>query len=110
MLVTLALIAATVSLPEGWAASAWPTPVATWPVLTLPVVIGIALPLFIVTMASQNIPGIAVLNVNGYAAAAATAAPALQALAGVPVWIGVALVVAVAVVVAAFLLRQERAV
>lgn len=27
---------------------------------------GIALPLFIVTMASQNIPGMAVLNVNGY--------------------------------------------
>ena len=28
--------------------------------------VGIALPLFIVTMASQNIPGIAVLKVNGY--------------------------------------------
>jgi benzoate membrane transport protein len=28
--------------------------------------IGIALPLFVVTMASQNIPGIAVLNANGY--------------------------------------------
>jgi benzoate membrane transport protein len=28
--------------------------------------IGIALPLFIVTMASQNIPGIAVLNANNY--------------------------------------------
>ncbi|WP_270935517.1 benzoate/H(+) symporter BenE family transporter [Falsiroseomonas oryzae] len=66
VLVTVALIAATVSLPEGWAASAWPAPVATLPVLTVPAVIGIALPLFIVTMASQNIPGIAVLNVNGY--------------------------------------------
>lgn len=37
------------------------------PVFTLQAMIGIALPLFIVTMASQNIPGIAVLRVNGYA-------------------------------------------
>jgi benzoate membrane transport protein len=28
--------------------------------------VGIAVPLFIVTMASQNIPGLAILNVNGY--------------------------------------------
>jgi benzoate membrane transport protein len=37
------------------------------PVFNLPAFISIALPLFIVTMASQNIPGIAVLKVNGYA-------------------------------------------
>ncbi len=37
-----------------------------WPVLSGPAVIGISLPLFLVTMASQNIPGIAVLNANGY--------------------------------------------
>nr|WP_137128077.1 hypothetical protein [Roseomonas sp. HF4] len=43
-----------------------------------------------------------------HVAPAATAAPALQALAGVPVWIGVALVVAVAAVAVAFLLRRER--
>ena len=36
------------------------------PVFTLPALIGIALPLFLVTMASQNIPGMAVLNANGY--------------------------------------------
>lgn len=36
------------------------------PVFTLQGLVGIALPLFIVTMASQNIPGIAVLKVNGY--------------------------------------------
>ncbi|OQP87687.1 benzoate transporter [Rhizobium rhizosphaerae] len=39
----------------------WVTPVFTWSGL-----ITIALPLFVVTMASQNIPGIAVLNVSGY--------------------------------------------
>lgn len=48
-------------------------------------------------------------KLGGYAAAAATAAPALQALAGVPVWIGVALVLAVAAVAVAVLLRRERA-
>ncbi|HEV7433781.1 MAG TPA: benzoate/H(+) symporter BenE family transporter, partial [Pseudorhizobium sp.] len=36
------------------------------PLFTLPALISIALPLFIVTMASQNIPGIAVLKVNHY--------------------------------------------
>ncbi|TCR92133.1 benzoate/H(+) symporter BenE family transporter [Rhizobium sp. BK376] len=36
------------------------------PVFTLAALVSIALPLFIVTMASQNIPGIAVLKVNHY--------------------------------------------
>ena len=43
-----------------------PDPVLIVPHFSIAGVIGIALPLFIVTMASQNIPGIAVLNVNGY--------------------------------------------
>ncbi|MGO4583391.1 benzoate/H(+) symporter BenE family transporter [Arthrobacter sp. 2RAF6] len=38
----------------------------TAPVFTLSTVAGIALPLFIVTMASQNIPGVAVLKSFGY--------------------------------------------
>lgn len=43
-------------------------PHAEWitPTFNLAGVVSIALPLFIVTMASQNIPGIAVLKVNGY--------------------------------------------
>lgn len=36
------------------------------PSLSVQAVISIAIPLFIVTMASQNLPGIAVLKVNGY--------------------------------------------
>lgn len=48
-------------------------------------------------------------KLGGYAAAAATAGPALQALAGVPVWVGVALILAITVVVVAVLLRRERA-
>ena len=42
-------------------------PVFTMPSLSLAAVFGIALPLFVVTMASQNIPGIAVLRASGYA-------------------------------------------
>lgn len=38
------------------------------PTLSLPAVIGVALPLFVVTMASQNVPGVAVIRASGYAA------------------------------------------
>jgi benzoate membrane transport protein len=41
-------------------------PVPTMPHFSLQVVIGVGLPLFIVTMASQNLPGLAVLRANGY--------------------------------------------
>jgi len=40
--------------------------VLTTPVFTVSATLSIALPLFVVTMASQNIPGISVLNANGY--------------------------------------------
>ncbi len=42
------------------------SPVLTWPSPSLPVVFGVGIPLFIVTMASQNLPGLAVLRANGY--------------------------------------------
>ncbi len=41
-------------------------PIFTMPSLSLAAVFGIALPLFVVTMASQNIPGIAVARASGY--------------------------------------------
>ncbi|MXN67398.1 benzoate/H(+) symporter BenE family transporter [Stappia sp. GBMRC 2046] len=47
-----------------------PEPFLISPVFSLDAAIGIALPLFVVTMASQNIPGMAVLNANGYRPAA----------------------------------------
>ena len=37
------------------------------PTLSLPSLIGIAIPLYLVTMASQNLPGLAVLRADGYA-------------------------------------------
>lgn len=42
------------------------TPVWTTPAFSVPALVGIAVPLFIVTMASQNVPGVAVLKASGY--------------------------------------------
>lgn len=44
-----------------WPSLEWVTPAFSWSA-----VVSIALPLFLVTMASQNIPGFAVLRANGY--------------------------------------------
>ncbi len=46
--------------------SLWPRPIVVAPHFSLAGTVSIAIPLFIVTMASQNIPGIAVLSANGY--------------------------------------------
>ncbi len=46
--------------------SLWPAPVLVRPVFTFAAAIGLGVPLFLVTMASQNIPGMAVLHLNGY--------------------------------------------
>lgn len=51
--------------PEGFEA-ALTLPVFTMPSFSLPVLLGIGIPLFMVTMASQNVPGIAVLRAHGY--------------------------------------------
>ena len=52
--------------PFPTASGLWPSVEFVTPVFTPQAAIGIALPLFLVTMASQNIPGMAVLNANGY--------------------------------------------
>ena len=44
----------------------WARPVFTTPALSLASLFGIALPLFIVTMTSQNVPGVAVIRASGY--------------------------------------------
>lgn len=44
----------------------WPEPGLVVPVFTLEALLSIALPLFVVTMASQNITGLAVLSTFGY--------------------------------------------
>ena len=51
-----------------WAAVTieWATPVWITPAFSLHAVVGLALPLFLVTMASQNMPGVAVMRGAGY--------------------------------------------
>ncbi|NIA69050.1 benzoate/H(+) symporter BenE family transporter [Pelagibius litoralis] len=66
LVVTIAVIVLTNDLPPFESAYLIPRPVLVIPEFSLAALIGIALPLFIVTMASQNIPGVAVLNANGY--------------------------------------------
>lgn len=44
----------------------WATPVFTAPQFSLNALIGVALPLFVVTMASQNVPGVATIQAFGY--------------------------------------------
>ena len=70
LLAFVVVIALGVELPQGamadWSQSLAPPVEFVMPVFTLTGLVSIALPLFIVTMASQNIPGIAVLKVNQY--------------------------------------------
>ncbi|MEI7709978.1 MAG: benzoate/H(+) symporter BenE family transporter [Rhodospirillales bacterium] len=64
VLVVVALIAAQ-GMPGG-IGSLWPSPVFVRPVFGFAAALGLGAPLFLVTMASQNIPGMAVLHLNGY--------------------------------------------
>jgi benzoate membrane transport protein len=50
----------------GAVSFAMTVPVFTMPVFTLPALVSLALPLFIVTMASQNLPGVAAIRAAGY--------------------------------------------
>jgi benzoate membrane transport protein len=64
--VAVLLIATTTSIDQAALTDLAPEPVFVMPVFSIAGLVGVALPLFVVTMASQNIPGMAVLNVNGY--------------------------------------------
>jgi benzoate membrane transport protein len=66
VLVTAIVVAVTTQLPPASMETLMPHPVFIVPAFTLSAAIGIGVPLFIVTMASQNVPGLAVLSVNGY--------------------------------------------
>lgn len=64
--VTGIVLATTTNLPAGTFDGAWPSLVPVMPEFTMDALIRIGLPLYIVTMASQNLPGIAVMQANGY--------------------------------------------
>jgi benzoate membrane transport protein len=66
LLTGILIAAATGTLHLGDVQLRLATPLFTMPSLSLAAVFGIALPLFIVTMASQNIPGVAVIRASGY--------------------------------------------
>jgi benzoate membrane transport protein len=66
VVVTAAIVVTATPIPEGALADPWPRPMLVLPTFTLDAAIGIGLPLFLVTMASQNLPGLAVMRANGY--------------------------------------------
>jgi benzoate membrane transport protein len=55
-----------VPMPAGLAAPAMAWPEFVAPRFGLAAVVGLAVPLFLVTMASQNVPGLAVMHAHGY--------------------------------------------
>lgn len=66
VVVTGIVLALTTDLPPGALDGSWPSLVPVMPVFTLDAIARIGLPLYVVTMASQNLPGLAVLQANGY--------------------------------------------
>lgn len=66
LLVGTAIAAATAQLDLGQLRLELARPEWTTPRMSLAAVLGVALPLFVVTMASQNVPGVAVIRASGY--------------------------------------------
>lgn len=70
LVMLLIVVSWRLGLPENFAEAASqalvPVPLFVMPDFELNAIVSIGLPLFIVTMASQNIPGMAVLRANGY--------------------------------------------
>ncbi len=64
--VGMAVAAAQGRLQLGGIAWELATPVFTMPAFSLAALVGVALPLFVVTMASQNLPGVAAQRAAGY--------------------------------------------
>lgn len=67
---TIVIVGATTTIPADALALLRPQLIFVAPVFDFLPAISIAMPLFIVTMASQNVPGIAVLKTSGYEAPA----------------------------------------
>jgi benzoate membrane transport protein len=67
LLAGIAVAALQGKLALGQVDWSWATPVWVAPRFTLAATVGVALPLFIVTMASQNLPGVAAQRAAGYA-------------------------------------------
>lgn len=68
---------------------------------------GVPKPITSAGQAAKTTTGKGAITVAAAASAAATAAPAMQSLASLPQWVGVALVIGVAVVAVAYVLTQR---
>lgn len=66
MLVAVATVMANGQFNAGALTLQWAVPVFTAPEFTFGAFVSLALPLFIVTMASQNLPGVAAIRAAGY--------------------------------------------
>ncbi|HTM76745.1 MAG TPA: benzoate/H(+) symporter BenE family transporter [Devosia sp.] len=66
VVVTGIALAVSTNIPPGALDGTWPSVVPIMPVFTFDAIMRIGVPLFIVTMASQNLPGLAVMQANGY--------------------------------------------
>ncbi|MPM32407.1 Inner membrane protein YdcO [bioreactor metagenome] len=62
------IVCAAVQGRMNWSAIHWDmaVPVFTMPTFSIAAIMSLALPLFVVTMASQNLPGVAVIRASGY--------------------------------------------
>ena len=65
-MVTCFIVIFVTKLPPGALSNAWPHLSFTAPGLSWSTLGSLGLPLFVVTMASQNVPGLAVLRANGF--------------------------------------------
>ncbi|WP_051329635.1 benzoate/H(+) symporter BenE family transporter [Geminicoccus roseus] len=66
VVVTAVIVLVATPVPAGALHDIMPRLVLVTPSFSLDALVGIALPMFLVTMASQNVPGLAVLQANGY--------------------------------------------
>ena len=61
------VLALSAKVPPGTLTGGLPSLVPVMPVFTLDALVRVALPLFVITMASQNLTGLAVMRANGFA-------------------------------------------
>lgn len=66
LLVAMVFAASTTGFGSAPIAWGWTRPVWTTPEFSVPALVSLALPLFIVTMASQNLPGVAAIEACGF--------------------------------------------
>jgi benzoate membrane transport protein len=88
VIATAIVLVVSAKLPPGTLVLAAPAPILVLPIFTLEALFKLALPLFVITLASQNLTGIAVMRANGFEVAPGPAFVATGALSGVIAFFG----------------------